>query len=321
MAARTGLAVAAALTAALSRRYVRGRNAASRQQVAGLDRRLANLGSVDSLTIMPVVERLTQRPGLRGEPGVSYLIRADDLTLLFDCGLGMRGPETAFEVNARALGISTTGLDCLVVSHLHLDHVGGAREQLRHTFSLGHEAQLPSSLPAYVPTEMTHSRADVCVVDEARVLGPGVAVLPPLERMLFWTGRIAEQALIVNVRGRGLVLVTGCGHPEIERTLAVAERIVEGPVDGVIGGLHLPVHAMGTPLLPQAVLGSPKWPWNPIDEADARAVIESIRDRGPGLVALSAHDSTPWTIAAFDEAFGDRHHALRVGEEVTVAAA
>jgi 7,8-dihydropterin-6-yl-methyl-4-(beta-D-ribofuranosyl)aminobenzene 5'-phosphate synthase len=139
--------------------------------------------------------------------------------------------------------------------------------------------------------------------------------------MLFWLGPIAEQALVVNVRGRGLVLVTGCGHPEIERTLAAAETIVDVPVYAVIGGLHLPVHAMGTPLVPQAVLGSPKWPWQPIDEADARNVIASIRERGPGLVALSGHDSTPWTIAAFDEAFGERHHALKVGQEITITAA
>jgi 7,8-dihydropterin-6-yl-methyl-4-(beta-D-ribofuranosyl)aminobenzene 5'-phosphate synthase len=280
MAAQTGWAIVAALAAALSGRYVRGRDAASRQEVAGLDRKLTDLGSVDSLTILPVVERLTRDQGLRGEPGVSYLIRADDLTLLFDCGLGMRGRETAFEANARALGVATADLDGLVVSHLHLDHVGGAREQLRRTFSLGHEAPLPRSVPAYVPTEMDHLRADVCVVDEARVLGPGVAV-----------------------------------------TLAGAERIVDAPVYGVIGGLHLPVHAMGTPLLPQAILGSPKWPWKPIDEADARAVIETIHARGPQLVALSGHDSTPWTLAAFDEAFGDRHQALRVGEQLTVAAA
>jgi 7,8-dihydropterin-6-yl-methyl-4-(beta-D-ribofuranosyl)aminobenzene 5'-phosphate synthase len=320
MGAQRKLAVAASLAAALAGRYVAGRSAASRQVVAGLDRRLTDLGAVDSLTITPVVERLTSGPGLRGEPGVSYLIRADDLTVLFDCGLGTGGEETAFEANARSLGVTVDDLDCLVVSHLHLDHVGGARSQLRRTFSLGGQEPLPSSLPAFVPTQMGHPRADVVVVDEARVLGPGVAVLPPLERMLFWTGPIAEQALVVNVRGRGLVLITGCGHPEIERTLAVAERIVDAPVHAVVGGLHLPVHAMGTPLIPQAVLGSPKWPWQPIDEDDARAVIETIRARGPELVALSGHDSTPWTIAAFDEAFGERHRALRVGEDVVIGA-
>lgn len=320
MRTSTGLAAVASLAVALSGRYVAGRNAASRESVTALEKKLTGLGAVDSVTIMPVVERLTGGAGLRGEPGVSYLIRADDLTLLFDCGLGMGKDETAFEANARRLCVTTGDLDCLVVSHLHADHVGGAGHQFRSTFALGREAELPSSLPAYVPTEMSHPRADVCVVDEARVLGPGVAVLPPLQRMLFWMGRIAEQALVVNVRGRGLVLITGCGHPEIERMLAAAERIVDAPVYAVVGGLHLPVHAMGTPLVPQAVLGSPKWPWQPIDEDDARAVIDSIRERGPGLVALSGHDSTPWTIAAFDEAFGERHQALRVGEEITVTA-
>jgi hypothetical protein len=68
-AAQTGLAVVAALAAALSGRYVRGRDAASRQEVAGLDRKLTSLGSVDSLTILPVVERLTRGPGLRESRG------------------------------------------------------------------------------------------------------------------------------------------------------------------------------------------------------------------------------------------------------------
>lgn len=316
-----GLVAAASLAAALSGRYVRGRNALGRDDVGRLEKRLVHLGEVDSLTILPVVERLTAGPGLRGEPGVSYLIKADDLTLLFDCGLGSGRGTTVWDQNARSLAVRTDDLDGLVISHLHADHVGGARSQFGHTFSPGADQSVPRSLPAYVPTAMGHPRADVCVVDEPRVIGTGVAVLPPLGRMLFWLGPIAEQAMVINVRGRGLVLVTGCGHPEIEGTLAAAERIVGVPVHAVVGGLHLPVHAMGTPLLPQAVLGSPKWPWRPINEADARAAIESIRERGPGLVALSGHDSTPWTLAAFDAAFGDRHRPLKVGEQIVVRAA
>lgn len=321
MRPQAGLTVAASVAAVLAGRYVAGRNAASRQTVAGLDRRLTNLGEVDSLTILPVVERITGGSGLRGEPGVSYLLRADDVTLLFDCGLGIGRGETAFETNAQMLGVDLDELDGLVISHLHEDHVGGPRSQFRHTFSLGKGHRLPSSLPAYVPTEMEHPRADVCVVEEARVLGKGVAVLPPLPRMLFWLGLIAEQALVVNVRSLGMVLITGCGHPEIEKTLAAAEQIVDVPVYAVIGGLHLPVHAIGTPLIPQAVLGNPNWGWRPISEDDARTVIATIRERGPGLVALSAHDSTPWTLEAFDEAFGARHRPLRVGEEITIHAA
>lgn len=312
--------VVASAAAALAGRYVVNRNAAGKQTVAELDTRLADLGEVGRLSILPLVERHTRGPVLHGEPGVSYLVRADNLTLLFDTGLGTGRDQTALESNAGALGVPLGDLDCVVISHLHLDHVGGPRSQLRHTFSLGHEQQVPRSTPAFVPTEMTHPRADLCVVEEARVIGRGVAVLPPLPRMLFWLGPIAEQALVVNVRGRGLVLVTGCGHPEIERMMAAAEKVVDAPVHAVIGGLHLPVHALGTPLLPQAVLGNPNWPWRPISEEDAREVIRTILDRGPDLVALSGHDSTQWTIDAFAQTFGDRYRTLRVGEEVLIEA-
>ena len=319
MRAATGLVGVASVAAALAGRYVRGKNAASATTMRGLDRRLSDLGEVESVSILPVVERLTGGPGLRGEPGVSYLIRADDLTLLFDCGLGTGTDESVLDVNARTLGVPFDGLGCIVISHLHADHVGGPRSQFRHTFSPGAQT-VPGAVPAYVPTEMTHPRADVCVVDEPRVVGRGVAVLPPLGRMLFWPGLIAEQALVINVRGRGLVLVSGCGHPAIESVLGAAERIVEMPIHGVVGGLHLPVHGMGSGFIPQAVLGNPNWPWRPISEADARRAIASILERGPELVALSGHDSTPWTMTAFGDAFGERFRPLRVGEEILIRA-
>lgn len=320
MPAQRSLTVAASAAAALAGRYVAGRNKAGKQTIMELDTRLADLGVVERLSILPVVERHTHGPGLHGEPGVSYLVKADGLTLLFDTGLGTGGEPTALESNAGVLGVPLDNLHCVVISHLHEDHVGGVRSQFRRTFSFGREHPVPRGLTAFVPTEMTHPNADLCVVDEARVIGPGVALLPPLPRMLFWQGSIAEQALVVNVRGRGLVLVTGCGHPEIERILAAAERVVDAPVFAVIGGLHLPVHPLGTALIPQAVLGNPNWPWRPISEDDARSVIQSIQERGPSLVALSGHDSTPWTLDAFGHAFGDRYRTLRVGEEIVIAA-
>ena len=137
--------------------------------------------------------------------------------------------------------------------------------------------------------------------------------------MMFWLGPVAEQALVINVRGFGLVLVSGCGHPGIERMLAVAEQVLDVPIKGVFGGLHLPVHPLGTPLIRQATLGNPNWPWRPIGERDVAAAVQEITARGPRLVALSSHDSTPWTYEAFGRAFGERYHTVRVGEEFIVS--
>src|SRR6266540_1831030 len=199
-----------------------------------------------------------------------------------------------------------------------VDHVGGLRNLRRRTFSFAAEPLEPRGVPAYVPTEMHHDRAQVLPTTAPRVVAPGMAVLPPLPRMLFWIGGVAEQALVVNVRGFGLVVVTGCGHPPIDRMLGVAEQVLDVPIRAVVGGLHLPVHPLGTPLVPQAVLGSPHWPWRVIGERDVAAVIEEISGRGPRIVALSSHDSTPWTYGAFARAFGDRYRTLQVGEELRI---
>jgi 7,8-dihydropterin-6-yl-methyl-4-(beta-D-ribofuranosyl)aminobenzene 5'-phosphate synthase len=107
-----------------------------------------------------------------------------------------------------------------------------------------------------------------------------MAVLPPLPRMLFRLGYVTEQALVVNVPGFGLVLISGCGHPRIEQILGVTEQVLDIPIRAVVGGLHLPVHAAGTPLIPQAVPGNPHPPWQPISERGAEHVLEEIEARG-----------------------------------------
>jgi 7,8-dihydropterin-6-yl-methyl-4-(beta-D-ribofuranosyl)aminobenzene 5'-phosphate synthase len=208
-----------------------------------------------------------------------------------------------------------------VIFHPHADHVGGPRMLRRHSFGFSPDPLEPRGLPAYVPVPGTvHDRADVVPTTCPRVIAPGVAVLPPLPAAMFLLGPVLEQALAVNVRGFGLVVLTGCGHPPIERVLGLTEQVLDVPVRAVVGGLHLPVHAWGTPLVPQAVLGNPHWPWQPIGERDAAAVIDAVRARGPQVVALSGHDSTPWTFTAFAHAFGDRYRTLRVGEELRIGA-
>lgn len=302
-------------------RYSAGTARANRSwpgQVAGA---LADIGEVDQVTILPLVERLTGSNSLAGEPGISYLISAGQTRVLFDSGLSGGKPDSALTRNARALDTDLAGLDAVVISHLHADHVGGIRAMRAHTFSFAAETLEPAGVPAHVPCPMTHPRADAIVTTGPRVIAPGMAVLPPLPRMLFWPGYISEQALVVNVRGFGLVLISGCGHPPIEKILAVTETALDVPVRAVVGGLHLPVHAAGTPLVPQAILGSPHVPWQPISEHDATHVLDEIEARGPRLVALSSHDSTPWTFDAFAARLGDRYRTLQVGEALTISAA
>lgn len=318
--AKVGTAATLAAFGGLAARYAVQRQRLERSWLGVVGPKLSAIGEVDRLSILPLVERLVPGEHLDGEPGVSYLVRADGTNLLFDVGLNpRRRAQSALVRNAATLGVDLQSLDGIVISHLHPDHVGGIVSQLRRTFSLSTAALEPKGLPGYVPAPMRHDRADIVLTTGPRVIAPGVAVLPPLPRMLFWAGPVAEQALVVNVRGFGLVLVSGCGHPGIERMMAATEAVLDVPIRAVVGGLHLPVHALGTPLVVQAVFGSPHWPWRPIGERDVAEAIDAIQTRGPQVIALSGHDSTPWTYDAFERAFGERYRTLRVGEEQLIS--
>ena len=317
--AAAGTAVA---LAGLAARYAAGAARADRCWPVQIEAGLRDVGEVDELSVLPLVERLTREgSGLAGEPGVSYLVRAGRSQVLFDSGLSGGRVSSALVRNAEQLGVDLGALDAVVISHLHPDHVGGIGAARRRTFTFSRESREPRGVPAHVPAPMRHPRAEVIATTGPRVIAPGVAVLPPLPRMLFWPGCVTEQALVVNVRGFGLVLISGCGHPPIERMLGVTEQVLDVPIRAVVGGLHLPVHPARTPLVPQAVLGNPYPPWHPISERDVAHVLDEIVARGPHLVALSSHDSTPWTYDVFGRRFGDRYRTLRAGEELTINAA
>jgi len=51
---------------------------------------------------------------------------------------------------------------------------------------------------------------------------------------------IDDQALVINVRGRGLVIVTGCGHAGVVNIIRHAMRLTGvRSLLAVIGGFHL----------------------------------------------------------------------------------
>jgi len=213
--------------------------------------------------------------GLRAEHGFSALVtvRSGDTstTLLFDTGAS---PD-ALAVNAGRLGIDVGSLQGVVLSHGHFDHAGGfdGLSRLRGRSGLPltvHPAvwtrrrlELPGGGARDLPTlsrgaleregfEVIERRQPSLLVGGILITGEVDRVtefergMPPAHQA--WDGHgwrhdpavIDDQALVVNVRGRGLVVVTGCGHAGVVNIIRQAMRLTGvSRLFAVIGGFHL----------------------------------------------------------------------------------
>ena len=322
-----GLVLAAA--GGLAARFILGRRHADRMWAAARYPKLKDVGTVKRLTILPLIDWYTARDPstgsgqvLVGEPGVSYLVRADETTILFDVGYNTRGEHPSPLLrNMAALGVEVTDIDMVVISHAHEDHVGGTSHMMQHTFALSGQPVDLKRIPAYVPVPLSNPTARVTVVDGPQVIAPGVASMGPIPRQLFFLGWTPEQSLAVDVEGKGIVVIIGCGHSTLQRIVDRAEMLFDEPLYGIVGGLHYPVTAsrevkFGLPL--QRLLGTGKLPWDPINRQDVETAIAYLEHRHPQLVALSPHDSCDWSIEAFRRAFGGVYQDVKVGKEIVV---
>lgn len=301
-------------------RFLRQQREADRLWHATQPAPITELGAVDHLSILPLVEYYSAVDGAATEPGVSYLVRAGEETVLFDVGYNVKNEHPSPLLrNMELLGVSPADIDSVFISHLHLDHVGGSRRQAEKTFALSAQAVDLAGVRAFVPTAMTHPSATVRVIEAPRRLAPGVASSGPIMKAIWLTGPVHEQAMLVNVAGKGAVMFVGCGHPSLARLIERARAVTGLELYGVIGGLHFPVTGSRVGRGRQNIIGSGKLPWQRISRREAREAAATLASLDLKLVALSAHDSCDWTLRAFDEALGDRYRTLRVGDEVVVA--
>ena len=159
--------------------------------------------------------------------GISLLIRVQDSLILFDAG---PNPE-ALEVNSRLLGINLSNLKFVVISHEHGDHWGGLRYVARvapHT-----TVYVPAGMSSSVKNAIANLGFKVIEVHNTTVVSGCVAIIGEL------LGPPWEQALAVNVKGLGLIVLVGCSHPGVDRIVAKAVKDLGIKPYTVIGGFHL----------------------------------------------------------------------------------
>lgn len=148
------------------------------------------------------------------------------------------GPDPGvLERNLRKLGVNPKDLDFVVISHEHGDHTGG----------LSYIAKVKPGITVYVPKGMRIKVPNLSIVEvnDTTEIAEGVVIIGWLH------GPPVEQALAINVKDRGLVIITGCSHPGVVNIVVKAFRDLKLKPYLVLGGFHmgeLPAIRAGRPL-------------------------------------------------------------------------
>lgn len=212
---------------------------------------------------------------LIAEPGFSALVRVEyqgrQRTLLFDTGVSPNGMVE----NMRRLGIAPAEVEAIVLSHGHWDHVTGMEGMVRELGRAGlpvmihpefwsrRRVRFPGLEPAELPATSRSALEGMgfSIVEERQpsfLLDGAVLITGEVDRTTaFETGFqghealrngewrpdpliLDDQALVVSVGDRGLVILSGCGHAGIVNTVRYARRLTGiDAVAAVVGGFHL----------------------------------------------------------------------------------
>ena len=208
------------------------------------------------------------------EHGFSMLIRVfregKANSVLFDAGIS---PEGVVE-NAECMGINLSEVESIVISHGHYDHFGGLLSAVKainkaslpiivheNMFKTRGSANSKGAVRKYpeFPAQAQLSPAQLVSTKQPSLTADGmVCVTGEIPRKTsFETGYtqhkafvsgawksdpwiMDERAVAINIKGKGLVVISGCAHAGIINTVTYAQQITGAAnVYAVMGGFHL----------------------------------------------------------------------------------
>jgi 7,8-dihydropterin-6-yl-methyl-4-(beta-D-ribofuranosyl)aminobenzene 5'-phosphate synthase len=214
-------------------------------------------------------------PGPIAEHGFSALVKVyrdhETHSVLFDTGMS----QTGVVRNIKALNINLEEVEAIILSHGHIDHSGGLLEVVKemnrnaipiilHPDALLRRWIIFQSGERFKMAPIEEDRLKEHGAQFVRITGPYVmehgliAVTSEVKRQIDFEigfpfcyaevdGQLHEdfiirddQGVIVNVKNKGLVVISGCGHAGIINTVLYSQEITGiRNILAIMGGFHL----------------------------------------------------------------------------------
>ena len=273
--------------------------------------------STHSLSVTPVVNFYGE-PGFATEAGVSYLVQTDKHTVLFDLGHNrQQAQESPLEQNLQRLDVNTDELDTVFISHFHRDHIGGRTWEEKSSIGFGFNQPALVNTSIFAPIPLSYPGKDVTTIDKPTILMDSLASTGPIPRQLV-LGRVDEQALVIHLENKGLVVVVGCGHQTLTALITHIETHFEAPLYALIGDVHFPLetgrlHIAGIDI--QRRLASGSGLFSPISKQDVLNDI-ALMSQKFDIVALGAHDTSDQALVLVEEHFTGEFIPVRAGKPI-----
>jgi 7,8-dihydropterin-6-yl-methyl-4-(beta-D-ribofuranosyl)aminobenzene 5'-phosphate synthase len=209
--------------------------------------------------------------------GFSCMVEGTEKDILFDTGAK---PDLLFN-NIELLKANVKSIEVVVISHNHEDHTGGLMEYLKTRSDV--MVYFPVSAASEWQEKIKKTKVRLVSVDRPIKICDKVWVTGEIK------GPVNEQSLIIDTP-KGLVVITGCAHPDVTEIVDIVKKNLEKNVYMVLGGFHLFQKS----------------------EADIQRIIQRFKQLGVEKVGAT-HCTGDKAIDMIKKAYGDNYIPIGVG--------
>lgn len=222
------------------------------------------------ITVLIEDSKSSAKPHLQVKHGLAFFVKAriddNEVTIMMDTG-----PSSDLLLhNADKMDVNLQKTDLVMLSHGHYDHTGGligALKQMQKGVPvIAHPKIFDPKLKImphlkFIGTSCKPSDIEsaggvpLLAIDPVKI-ADGITTTGEVQRTTafegfrgFWTVHnrkfiedfmLEDQALIIDVENKGLVVISGCAHSGIINTINHAQNITEtSRIYAVLGGFHL----------------------------------------------------------------------------------